>query len=222
MISHDTSVERKYSDSFFMFGYFTIIFGNASNFVGLIENLCNAQTMSQIVRDLSYTVNTIEVSLKIAFPFKRMRKSIQCNFLINFFIIIGIFILKYANFLTKREISLHVSWTILEVVKLVNLFHLIFYVEFMRFALSCLNEKVMKLMSDTNIFWHHETNKEWLCVIRHTKTIYLRVFCISQRANTLFGWFLVAFTIGVTADVIYYTYQLFVHAYGQANIFRNY
>lgn len=221
-------INENVSKSFRMFGAFLFLFENGLNLIAIVENLFNMHSMNQILESVSFVIKTLKFSLEMHFPFKIMKKSLKRITFILFVIMferlcMTIYMNSFFNPINIKNIFLVYTILVFEGTKFVNLTYFIFYIEFMSLALATLNQKFALLMSEKEIYWHHGINNKLLKVLQFTQVIHLRICCISQRSNSLFGWFLIAFTINVMIKVIFAVYQLAESLYGnEISVWRKY
>lgn len=187
-----------------------IVFLIIMNVVAVGENVWNSQTAHQILQTMSITIDSLKTSLNIKYPYHSLIKSVYWKMIIQFLVIVVGWILKCSvesvNVTVWKKGAL---WAISNVIKCVNLFHLIFYIDFMTFTLQSLNHRVVMLMI-TKISWCNNQSTELLHAIRQMKFIHFKLCHVSRCINSLFGWFLVIYVIETILSTTYDVFLAFV------------
>lgn len=190
-----------------IFGRSLLISGPILNLIAIFESLYNSQLVQQILSEISTVINILEIFLKIEYSHKMMKKSLNRKLAMLLAVItMGSIIKFYVETNTGKKPTISVLWTISNVFKYIHLFHLLFYIEFIKFGLESLSEKLAHKMNDRQIFWFHGQRNELWSEMHSMKSVYLRLWNVSQKVNTLFGWFLVVCMLEMASTVVYNVY----------------
>lgn len=187
---------------------------NSGNCVPIFENWCNLHSAREILKSLSFIIESLEISLDIHFPYKVFEKSVKSKFLLQ---IMMVFVTSFVNnylvgIVNGWSLEFGVLLVIPNLIRCVSSSHFIFYIEFMTFTLAKLNQKVVTIMNDRNISWCRGENKEWLHIFRQMKLIHFKLWKVSRDVNALFGWFFVAFIIDMSLLLTREPFRAFIVA----------
>lgn len=205
-----TGVKLQFNKSFIVFGHLTFISDVSINFIAVFENLSNLNATYRILQTLSFVIGMFGTTFKSDFPYKAMKKSIIWKFSVIFVTVFLKFMGHYGY--AKGRLVQNLSWGIYDALTGVHLMHLIFYIEFIKFILAGVSEKVVVLTTQKSIYWRCEKTSDWLHVMHRIKLIYFKLWRIAHSANTLFGWFLLSFMMEQATKFIYYSYFTFIYA----------
>lgn len=199
-----------------IFGRLVLVSGAVVNLIAIFENLFHAHLVYQIFSEISAVINILRICLNINYSHKLMKKSLNRRLTIHIVIIVlGSTIKFYVETTNGIECTLSVLWTISNVIEYMHLFHLSFYIEFIRFILKSLSEKLADKMINCQTYWYHGQNNELWHSLHHMKSVYLKLWNVSQKVNALFGWFLVICMLETTSTAVfnaYWEYDLLTHA----------
>lgn len=203
-----------YTKSFFFFAHFRIAWDVSLNFIAICENLFNLNALHKILHTISFTINCFERHLKINFPFAMIKKSIERKLLLKLILFLFELISKFiidpaANSDLKRTVFYDIFYMFTNL----NLFHFIFYVEFVKYSFASVNEAIVQQINQGNTIWHYEYTKNCLRLLRHIKLIHFKLWRISHAINSLFGWFLNVLIANLITGFIFDVY--FMHLYGR-------
>lgn len=205
-----TSVKYVNAKWFVAFGYLTFAYDVCINFIAVFENLSNLNAIYRILYTISIVIEIFVTTFGANFPYSAIKKSIISKFLIILFTVFLKFIGHLGN--NKQKLIQNILWTFFNTITSVHFMHLIFYIEFMKFILIGLNEKIVTLTSHTHVYWRHEKTKEWLNTFHHIKLIHFKLWRIAYAVNALFGWFLLSFMTEQATKFIFYSYYIFISA----------
>lgn len=164
--------------------------------VSTLENICNEHLVRRTLITLSFIIQSFETILKTEFPYKRFKRSVEWKFLLQVIMYFVILLMKMFFLIHMRnEWVIKLILAIHIVIKYVNIFHFLFYADFIIFSLTLLNQQFINMISERNALWCREQYEQCLCIMNRMKMIHFKLWKISQNANSLFGWFLVAITI---------------------------
>lgn len=77
--------------------------------------------------------------------------------------------------------------------KCIHLFHVVVYVDFIKFTIMCMCRKMIMLRSEIDRNNWQKTARKKLYVMRQAKLIHFRIWHIAQCVDDQFGWFLTSF-----------------------------
>ena len=209
-IAYRECKDFEYSVYAHIFGYGVLIFVVCVNFTAIFESFVNQKSMCKILKELSSILKTLETYLNIKYPDQAVNVSLNRKIIIHFTIIVAGTVIKYyVEVANNLDPSISLFWTISNVIKYIHLLHVMFYIDFIKFTLASLSEKLSSKMNDPQIYWYHGQNNEFLQIMRHIKTVYFKLWNVSQLVNSLFGWFLVVLMFEATTTAIFNVYWSF-------------
>lgn len=180
------------------------------NLTAILENLCSAQTMNQILCEISIVIDILKTCLNIEYTHKVVKKALNQKLVSHMAVIVlGASIKYYVETINGKNLIFSSLWAICNTIKYIHLLHLEFYVEFIRYALSSLSEKLANKINDRQIYWYHGQRNELWHDMHYMKAVYLRLCNISQKVSSLFGWFLVVCMLETTTTAVYNVYWEF-------------
>lgn len=196
-----------------IYARFALICVICVNAVGIFENLCNLRLTHQILQALSFTINSLEMALEVKYPFNALKKATVRKIVQQLMVVLVGSLIKYSvESINGVGWKKSVYWAISTVIKCVNLCHLTFYVDFMKFALASLNRRLVMLMIGNKTNWCHKGIKDLQFIVRQIKLIHFKLWHVSQCVNRLFGWFLVTYVIETASTSVYDIFWAFVLA----------
>lgn len=210
-----------------IFRHFMFTFDVCINYIAVFENVINFNATCRILQSISTVTELFAKTFAPNFPYNAMNKTIKWKFLL----IMSTVILKFFGHSgkTAKIVIKNFLWTIFDTVTNIHLLHLLFYIEFMKFILIGLSEKISSLSNGTRVYWRHENSSEWLYVIHQIKLIHFKLWRIANAVNLMFGWFLLSFMMEQATKFIFYAYYIFHSANSHENhpagimwIFRKY
>lgn len=222
-----TDMTWRHAKWFAIFRYLSFSFDVWINFIAVFENLGNVNATYRILETISTVIELFLATFAANFPYNAMNKTLRWKFLT----IMSTVFLKFIGHrgTSPKIIMKNILWTIFNTITNSHLLHLIFYIEFMKFILIGLSEKVLSLTNQTRVHWRHEKTREWLNVIRQIKLIHFKLWRIAHAVNLMFGWFLLSFMMEQAMKFIFYAYFIFHTANSHENhldgiiwIFRKY
>lgn len=171
-----------------IFGRFVLICGALVNLTAVIENLRNAKIVKQIMCEISTVINILETCLNIKYSLKMVKRSLNRKLITHGTVIVLSSIIKYyIETIHGKRLTFSILWAICNVIKYIHLLHLEFYIEFIRHALKSLSAKLTNKMTDQPNYWYHGQKDELWHDLHYMRSVYLRLWNISQKANALFG-----------------------------------
>lgn len=196
---------------FDVFGHFVLIFVVCVNYVAIFENWWNIHLMRQILNALASIINRWEKSLSIKYPIKVFKQSLNRKIALQITVIaIGSLIKHIIEIGSGRPWVYSFLFGISNLIKCAHLFHLVFYIDFIKLALASLNEKVTSVTIGRHIYSCYKRDSELLFMMRQLKFVHFKLWRASQKINSLFGWFLVAFMCETVSTVIFNGYWEFL------------
>lgn len=206
-VAFKTGFNFQHSKWFFVFAQIVFAYDVCINFIAVFENLKNLNATYRILQILSFVIDMFVTTLDANFPYTVMKKSIKWKF----FVILITVLLRFIGHYGYNQVRLlqNIMWSIFNVLTGVHLMHLIFYIEFIRFILAGLCEKIAMLTSRTRC---HKKTKEWLHFMQQVQLIYFNLWRIAHIVNSLFGWFMVSYIIKEATQFIYYAYYIFFYS----------
>lgn len=180
--------------------YFILI---STNSVIIIENIKNSKCFCGIFKIMSATINDLEFGLEIDYPYKKLQAEFQRKYILIIVIVAIGLLVKYT--VTSKYGMNHynnISMLVNLIFKYSHLLQITFYVNFVQYALVSLNAKISTYKNEIN---------NSLYALRRIKSIYFKLWHVSHRVHSTFGWFLVAFMIEAMTLIIYGTYWMFVY-----------
>lgn len=193
-----------------IFGYGVLICVTIVNLIAVFENLYHLQFAHKILYDISSIIKTLETHLNIKYPYRAVKVSVNRK-IIAYTLILGLATMtKYLFEITyKLDTVMSIFWSISNVIKFIHLVHVMFYIDFMKYALTSLSEQLTKKMNDRQIYWFRGQKNEFLRLMCHTKSVYFKLWNVTQKVNSLFGWFFVVLMIESTTTAIFNMYWSF-------------
>lgn len=212
---------------FVVFRHLTFTFDVWINFIAVFENLSHFNAAYRILQTIATVIELFLATFAANFPYNAMKKTLLWKFLI---IMSAVFLKFIGHRGTNPKIVMkNILWSIFNTITNFHLLHLLFYIEFMKFILIGLSEKILSLTNRTRVHWRHEKTKECLNVIRQIKLIHFKLWRIAHAVNLMFGWFLLSFMMEQATKFIFYAYFIFLTANAHRNhsdgimwIFRKY
>lgn len=192
------------------------------NYVAVFENIFVAHQQSIILRIICFTIDNFEQYLEIQFPLDTLRKCFRRKFFLQFIILfIGIFIKLIAPTNVITGLNWFIGWSvsIALIFQSMHVLHITFYIDFITLSFETLSEKIVMLKNqiDEKSFQKESNDEDRLHVMHQIKIIHFKLWHISQRLNSIFGWFLMTFL----CDVVYCsTFSLFRTFYFVASPIR--
>lgn len=191
-------------------GYGVLICVAGVNLTAIFENLYRLQSMYKILHELSWILKTLETYLKIKYPYRKVKVSLNRKIAIYSTIIaVGSMLKYYVETVYDLNRSMSYLWSISNVIKYIHMLHVMFYIDFIKFALASLSEKLANKMNARQIFFYHGQKNEFLQIMCHIKSVYFKLWTVSKKLNALFGWFLVVLMFESTTTAIFNVYWLF-------------
>lgn len=199
-----------------IFGRVVLIIGAIANLTAIFENLYNAQNSHQILSEISTVINILKMYLNIEYSYKLAKKTLNRKLvLLITVIVLGSTIKYYIEATNGINRTFSILWAISTFFKYIHLFHLSFYIEFLRFTMKSLNEKLTNKVNNSQAYWYHgQKNKLWHD-LHYMKTVYLRLLNVAHEVNSLFGWFLVICMLETSSTAVfnaYWEFDLLAHA----------
>lgn len=195
----------------YIFGRSLLITGPTLNLIAIFESLYNVQSVQQILSEISTVIIILKIHLKMEYSHEMLKKSLNRKLAMPLAVItVGSIIKFYVEINTGKRPTISFLWTVSNVFKYIHLFHMLFYIDFIRFALKSLCEKLANKMNDRQIFWFHGQRNELWSEMHSMKSVYFRLWNVSQNVNSLFGWFLVVFMLEMASTVVYNVYWEYV------------
>lgn len=179
------------------------------NYVAIVENLCHLNSARLILKNISFSINSLRTSLNIHFSYKTWKNSVKRKFILQMFVITIGSLVKYY-FLNSWGLWRCSAWVFVSVLKSLNLIHFVFYVDFITIMLESLNSKISHMMIDRTVSWCEDESNGKLSIMHHIKSIHFKCWKISQHANSMFGWFIVVFIIEMIAVKTLESFRIFV------------
>lgn len=207
------SVNKSFDNmSFQIYTRFTLVCTVCTCLVTFFENLCNLQLARRTFQAMSNTINSLELFFGIQFPYKSLIKWIRwkiwlqtfCLFSVAF---VKIILIKYEDMFVKRDIA----YFIIHIIKCLQLTHFLFYVDFIKYSLISLNEKIGAFENNRRVLWLDTGNLNMLFILRHIKHIHSEICHVSRCVNYLFGWFLVIKVIDLCMMTICYGFWIYIN-----------
>lgn len=193
-----------------IFGYGVLICVVVVNLVAIVENLYHLQTVCKILQDISWILKALETYLNIKYPYQAVKVSLNRKIAAYSTIIMVATTIKHSyEMFYKLNTAMSIYWSISNAIKFIHLLHVMFYIEFMKFTLTSLSEKLAKKVNDRQMYWFHGQKNEFLRLMCHMKSVYFKLWNVSQKVNSLFGWFFVALMFESTTTAIYNVYWSF-------------
>lgn len=209
-IIYQECVNIEYTKYSQIFGYGVLISVVVVNLTGIFENLYHLQLMYKILRELSWILKTFETYLNIKYPYQAVKASLNRKIAIYSTIIaVGTMLKYYVEIICGLNPSLSIFFTISNVIKYIHLLHVMFYIDFMQFALASLSVKLANKINDRQILFYHGQKNDFLQFMCHIKSVYFKLWNVSQKLNSLFGWFLVVLMFESTTTAIFNVYWSF-------------
>lgn len=208
----NTALGLQYTKSFFFFGHLSFACDVCLNFIVIFENLSNTHALHKVLHAISFTVNSLERNLGVNFPFNAIKMSIVRKLLLKILFLLFELISKLmidpgTRFILERRIYYDICYMFTNL----NLFHLIFYIEFIKYSIATLNEAIVQQIKQENVHWRYEYTKQCLHILRQIKLIHFELWRISHGLNSLFGWFLIVLTTALITGSIFDAYYIFVY-----------
>lgn len=198
------------TSEYMSFKFITIILV-CSSYIAVFENIFNANALWVILKTVHLTIINLETSLQIQYPFKTLKKNFRRKAFFMFMIIfVGLFIKIFIEDTIGLNKISSILLTLSFFFKHIHLFHFIFYIDFMRFTCESLSQKIVMLKSDNHSFLN-EINDS-IYVMHQIKLVYYKLWHISNRINSLFGWFSVAYLIESIFIITHSLYWVFLLA----------
>lgn len=199
-----------YNRVYEIFGRFVLICVVIVNLTAIFENLYCVQIVQQILCEISTVIDILKTCLNIECLHKMMEKSLNQKLISHAMVIVLSATIKYyVETINGKNLIFSILWAICNTIKYIHLLHLEFYIEFIRYALKSLSEKLANKINDRQLYWYHGQRNELWHDMHYTKSIYLRLWNISQKVNSLFGWFLVICMLETTSTAVYNVYWEF-------------
>lgn len=202
-----------------IFGRVALVVVVIVNLTAILENLCSTQILQQILCEISSVIDIMKTCLNIENTLKMVKKSLNQMLVSHATLIILSALIKYkVETINGKNLIFSMMWTICNTIKYIHLLHLEFYIEFIRHALSSLSGKLANKMNDRQASWYHGQRNELWQDIHYMKSVYLRLWDISQKVSSLFGWFLVICmleTISTAVYNVYWEFNLLKYAAGK-------
>lgn len=193
-----------------IFGYGVLIFVVVVNLVAVFENAYHLQVVFKILQELSAILKILDTYLNINYPYRAMKCLLNRKIAAYFVIIVVTTATKYAyEVYYNLESTMSIFWSISNAIKFIQLIHVVFYIDFMKCVLKSLSEKLAKKINDRQSYWFRGEKNEFLRLLCHIKSVYFKLWNVSQKMNTLFGWFLVVLMFESTTTAIYNVYWIF-------------
>lgn len=205
-----TNVKWQNSKWLIVFGHLTYSYDVCINFIAVFENLTNLNATYRILKTLSIVIEMFVTTFGANFPYTAVKKSIKWKFLIIMLAVFLNLIGHLGN--NKQKIIENILWTYFNTITSVHYMHLLFYIEFMKFILIGLSEKIVSMTCQTRVYWRCERTKEWLNLIHQIKLIHFKLWRVAHTVNSLFGWFMLSFMMEQATKFIFYAYYIFTSA----------
>lgn len=189
-----------------------LIIFNMANFIGQFESIrFNLKFQRVLLQTVYSTINYLEMHILILYPLKKFRNKFHLNFVI-LMIHFGSLIIKY--FINTTIFRITAITDVLMIISLVlkdlQLIHIIFYIDFIKFSLQSLNKKILKHKSEQiNSFCMND--QESLQLTRQIKLVYFKLWHVSYFIDSQFGWFLVACIVETMMSATYAIYRVFLY-----------
>lgn len=193
-----------------IFGYGVLIFVVVVNLITVFENVYHLQVFYKILQELSSILKTFETYLNIKYPYRAMKHSLNRKIAAYSAILVVTTATKFSyEMFYKLESAMSIYWSISNAIKFIQLIHVVFYIDFVKYALASLSETLAKKVEDRQIYWFRGEKNEFLRLMCHTKSVYFKLWNVSQKVSSLFGWFFVALMFESTTTAIYNVYWSF-------------
>lgn len=174
--------------------FFESIIHVSGSFRGNLQIMCNA-------------INRLEMNLKMKYPLNVIQKSFRRKFTLQIAIILGGYLFKY---LIPSEVNispiLDVTLTLTILYKCIHLFHAIIYVDFIKFTLMCMCQKIVMVKSEVSRKVGDKSMQRNMRMMRQIKLIHFKLWHIAERVNQQFGWFLTVFPIDAVSTITHSIY----------------
>lgn len=173
---------------------------NLSIYLAIFEISFISNSFRTTWQTMCLTIDNFENSLHIHYPLETICKNFYWKFSLQILMILAGFFVQHSicsneNF-PLHEINLAIAFTY----KCVHLSHIIIYIDFIKIALNCLCEKIIRNDDNRKDYNENHNNNECLHKIRlmrQIKLTYFKIWRISNGVNIQFGWFLATFPIDV-------------------------
>lgn len=197
-----------------------------SGFVAVFENIFKSHFCRIILQSVHLTIENLELSLKIKFPYVKFKKCLHKIVVLMLLIIIGGLIIKWTIPIPNNagiNNTNYVLWSFSTLFNNIHLFHILFYIYFIKFTLECLNEKLevlrrKKAFVSTKIINSCVNEITSIYLMQQIKLVHLKLWHVSHRVNTIFGWFLVYYFIETTLIATYTIYWMFFYISTTTNV----
>lgn len=196
---------------------FNLIILVFSNFLAIFENMCKSHISRAILQTLHRTLDHLELSFKIEYPFEK----IKGEFYRKTFLVMSIaFVGLLTNIFIHSDVGITQTSCCLMAVMImyrnIKVLHIIIYIDFVRFSLSCLNEKIAnwkcsKFFIQSKMGYSTEKNSD-CSAVQQMKLIHMNLWHVSCYVNSFFGWVIVDHLVGTTISLTYSTYWVFLYA----------
>lgn len=193
-----------------IFGYGVLICVVVLNLIAIFENLYHLQLVYKILQEISSILKILETFLNIKYPYQAVKVSLNRKIFAYCAIISVTTMIKYTfEFVYGLDTVISIFWSISNAFKFIHLLHVMLYIDFIKFTLASLSEKLTKKINDRQIYWFRGRKNEFLRLMCHIKSVYFKLWNVSQKVNTLFGWFFVVLMFESTTTAIYNVYWSF-------------
>lgn len=193
----------------YFMGIYLVIALSLVNFIGIIENVYNSNLIFEILKIVCYIVKDLKTGLQTEYLFNALKANLKRKYLTLFIIFMFGLIIKnslYSNIGSSRTITFFT--VMIYSLKYIYLFHITFYIDFVKTSLISLNARIATLRKD----WPLNDTKNAFYLMRRMKLIHFKLWHVSQRVTLIFGWFLVAYMIDVFAAMVFGMYWMFIYA----------
>lgn len=193
---------------------FNLILLFCSNYLAVFENMYQSHFSYAILKFLNHTIDHLSVSFRIEYPFKRFKREYHRKALLMLLIAIGGFVLKYF---IHSDIGVTNFNSFLMAVSIIfrniQMFHVTFYIDFIRYSLASLNEKISNWKCKKMYVKRSTiTRTSELFILQQVRAIHMNLWHVSSCVNSLSGWFLVDHLVGMMVTISDAAYWVFLYA----------
>lgn len=189
---------------------FTFTMYSSSNLVPFFEQIFYSNSFPINFQTMSLTVDNLETHLAIKYPFNKIQRNFLKRFVLQLIVNFGGLLIKYyVPTLTKYTWSHYIASATFYFHKYLHLLNILIYIDFIKFALECLSEKIVIVKNEMDYIETRDEIKNHLHIIQQIKLTHYKLWHIVQRVNKQFGWFLIVYLIEGITIAAFLFYRVF-------------
>lgn len=189
-----------------------LVIFDISNLIGHFENIqFNSKYPRVILQTVYSTINYLEMHFQIQYPLNKLHRKFQLKYLMVLALHLGTVLIKYAiRSPFGTSVILDLFMTTSSLLKDFQVFHIMFYIDFMKFSLQSLSRKIIKFKGE-KIECSTLNDQESLHMLRQVKLVHFKLWNVSFYVNLQFGWFFVVYLLETVMSATNSIYWVFLY-----------